>query len=442
MRLPRTLRARLTLWYCATLALVMALFGVLMYATVKHRLLRHHDGMLRDQAAQVLAVLRNQEDCLVLSPAQVATLDHLGQLTLLHEFGGRHEIYYESPQMQANPLASTIGTLGWEESELPEFVTIEHKGMVWRILSEPYRARDGRRGVVRLMGELGEVQETLRHLRFALLLLIPAGIAGSALGGFWMSGRALAPVGRINRMARAIEASNLDQRLPHPGVDDEIGRLVQTLNRMIERLEGSFLSMKRFTSDASHELRNPLATMQNIIEVVLEQPRDVAEQRAALESLGEEVARMRKIVEDLLILARADNGPLSMQRETVRLDTLVQALAETYQARAEELGITLQVAAPFRAEVRGEERWLYQLVGNLLDNALKFTPRGGVLQVELQSRAEVIRLRVRDSGPGIPEASLGRIFERFYQVDPSRTRTAANHPEGGAVFTVELPPQA
>jgi two-component system OmpR family sensor kinase len=459
----RSLRFRLTLWYCASLTLVMLVFGCLMYGLVRHRLLVHHDGMLVEKSIQVQYVLQNQEDCHVLTAAQVETMDHLGQIILLHEFNGNHEIYYQSPEMKANPMAPRVDALGWQDSPIPKFTTLQRNGMNWRILSQPYQAKSGRRGVIRLMADLGEVQETLRHLRVAMLLLIPAGILCSALGGFWLSGRALAPVDRINRMAREIEASKLDQRLPHPGVDDEIGRLVDTLNRMIQRLEGSFHAMKQFTADASHELRNPLATMRNTIDVVRAQPRTVPELDAAMESLGEDVDRLRRIVEDLLLLARADNGRLTMEREPVALDGLVHGLAETYQAQARELGVTLEVDAPAPAVVDGDERWLYQLVGNLLDNALKFTPAGGAVRVAVLPGADGVLLTVQDSGPGLPEGSEDRIFERFYQADQSRVRaakpgsglglaiaawivashggriTAANHPQGGALFTVALP---
>jgi heavy metal sensor kinase len=463
IRFPRSLRSRLTLWYCATLALVMLLFGGLMYGIVRHRLLGHYDGMLAEKSVQVQFVLQDQEDCHVLSPAQSETMDHLGQIVLLHEFNGNHEIYYKSPEMKANPLAPNVDALGWQDSPVPRFVTLRHHGVDWRILSQPYQAKSGRRGVIRLMADLSEVQETLRHLRSAMLLLIPAGLACSALGGFWLSWRALAPVDRINRMAREIQASRLDRRLPHPGVRDEIGRLVETLNGMIGRLEGSFHTMERFTADASHELRNPLATMRNTLDVVRAQPRTAGELGAAMDSLSEDVDRLRKIVEDLLLLARADNGRLTLEREAVNLGGLVQALAETYQPRARELGVTLAVEAPAPAMVMGDERWLYQLVGNLLDNALKFTPAGGSVRVAVLARPEGVRLTVRDSGPGLPEESLERVFERFYQADQSRARSskpgsglglaivawiveshgghiaAANHPEGGACFTVELP---
>jgi heavy metal sensor kinase len=463
MRFARTLRFRLTLWYSAALALVMVLFGASMYGIVGHRLGQHHDHMLMERAAEVQAVLRDQDDCQVLGPERTEALDHLGQIILVHEDGGRREVYYRSPMMRANPLAPALGALAWQPAGEQSFFTLSHGRTTWRVLSEPYQARSGRRGVIRVMDDLGEVQETLRHLRYTMLLLIPAGVLAAALGGLWLAGRALAPVAAVTRRAQEIEASSLDQRLPHPGVEDELGRLVDTLNRMIARLENAFHAMRRFTADASHELRNPLATLRNTIDVVLAQPRTVAEQREALESLGEDVDRLRRIVEDLLLLARADHGRLALEREPVCLAALVQALAETYQAQAQEQGVALETDLPAPARVRGDERWLYQLAGNLLDNALKFTPAGGRIQVAVRPEGAWARLTVRDSGPGIPAGGLERIFERFYQADPSRTRgsspgsglglaiaawiveahggriTAANRAEGGAEFTVLLP---
>ena len=463
MRPARTLRFRLTVGYCTTLAIVMLLLGALMYGIVRYRLLRHHDAMLTQKVTQIRAILETPGASTALTSSQLEALDHLGENILVHEQGGAHPTHYQSPEMMANPLAPSVQTLGWAEVPARRFTTARVKGESWRVVAEPYQANHGRRGVIRLMEDNEDIQDTLTHLRFAMLVLIPAGILGSAMGGFWLAGRALAPVGRIAKMAREIEASKLDQRLPNPGVDDEIGRLVVTLNRMIARLESSFDTMKRFTADASHELRNPLATMRNTIDVIMERPRTLGEQQAALASLGEDVDRLRRIVEDLLLLAKADNGHLAMDRETVRLDSLVQALAEIHQPMAQEAGVTLEVAAPGSAAVEGDERWLYQMVGNVLGNALKFTPPGGRVRMEVTPEGEVVRLRVRDTGPGIPDEDLERIFQRFYQADPSRTRdrkpgsglglaiaawivkshggriSAANEPGGGAVFTVELP---
>ncbi|BDU73156.1 sensor histidine kinase [Mesoterricola silvestris] len=465
MRLIRTLRLRLTVWYGLILTLVLAVFGSLVYQATRHRMLQHHDEPLREMAAAVVHILNEHEDCHDLTPDQLRTLDQLGHLVLVHEVEGGREVFYQSPEMRANVLAPAVGALGWEAVPTARLVTIRQQGAPWRVLSIPYRSRSGRPGIVRLMENLGDIELTLTNLRLTLLLMTPAGLLLSLAGGYWIAGRALAPVDRIARQALAIEASQLHQRLPHPGVDDEIGRLVDTLNRMIERLEQSFQAMKQFTADASHELRSPLSTLRNTIEVLLDQPRTVEEHRKGLESLGEEVDRLHRIVEDLLLLARADTGRLSMCRETVELGKLTSAIAETFEPRALEAGIVMNVRTLGDARVLGDERWLTQLVINLLDNALKFTPGGGAIDLDVETGEGWVRLTVSDTGPGIPECDLVRVFERFYQSDPSRSREhqsgaglglaiaawitqnhggtirAANCPGGGARLEVRLPLQ-
>jgi heavy metal sensor kinase len=462
-RFPRTLRFRLTVWYGVVLTAVLGAFGVLVYQTTRHRMLQHQDEPLREMAAAVVHILNEHEDCHDLTPEQLRTLDQLGHLVLVHEVEGERQVFYQSPEMKVNALAPAVGALGWEAVPAPRFVTIEQNGMPWRVLSLPYHSRSGRPGIVRLMENLSDIELTLRNLRLALFLMTPAGLLLTAIGGYWIAGKALAPVDRIARQAHEIEASQLHQRLPHPGVDDEIGRLVDTLNRMIERLERSFEAMKRFTADASHELRSPLTTLRSTIDVLLDQPRTVEEHRAGLESLGEEVDRLHRIVEDLLLLAQADSGRLAMAREAVDLGALVAAIAETFEPRADEKGLALRVHAPGRAEILGDERWLTQVVVNLLDNAVKFTPKGGAVDLAVESSGSDVRLAVSDTGPGIPEGDLARVFERFYQSDPSRTRartagaglglsiaawiveshggriTAQNGPKGGDCLEVRLP---
>jgi two-component system OmpR family sensor kinase len=271
---------------------------------------------------------------------------------------------------------------------------------------------------------------------------------------------------RIIALTKKIEASRLDQRLPHPGVNDEIGRLVDTLNRMIARLETSFAAVNRFTADASHELRSPLATVRNTVDLALERPRSAEEQTAAFASIGEEIDRIRSLVEDLLLLARADSGRLVMQMGAVRLGEIVEAQVETHQALAQERNINLRLHRRMDDPIPGDERWLHQVVCNLLDNALKYTPEGGTVSVDMQRVDRVVRCTVSDTGPGIREADLERVFERFFRSDPSRSRTnvpglglglsiaawvvgehrgmirAANEPGGGARFTVDLPVEA
>lgn len=463
MSVPRTLRFRLTVWYGAVLTFLLVLFGAVVYGTVQHKTIHHHDEPLAEMAAAVVHILNEQEDCHDLNADQVRVLNQMGRLILVHEVEGGHQVFYQSPEMRANALAPEVGALGWQEIQKPTYVTIEENGLPWRVLSVPYHSRMGRPGIVRLMENLGDIEETLRSLRWTLFLLTPAGVLLSVLGGYWLAGRALAPVDRITRRAMEIEASKLHQRLPETGVDDEIGRLVGTLNRMIARLETSFEAMKRFTADASHELRTPLATLRSTVDVALDRPRSEEELKSFLLSIGEEVDRLRTIVADLLLLARADAGRLVLGLEPVDLGVLVQSLADAYQSRLEEREISLSVETRPGTLVRGDERWMIQAVGNLLDNAMKFTPAGGRIEVEVMESGDGVRLEVRDSGPGIPEEALDRIFDRFFQAEASRTHgqgmgaglglaitawivashagtlSATNRPGGGACLRADFP---
>ncbi len=464
MRFSKTLRYRLTAWYCFALAVVLFVFGILLYGLVRHHLLHHHDEPLRAGAGAILTVLAEQDDCEHLSAPQIERLGKIGKLALVHEDQGERTVFFRSPELAGSAVEPQLAQLPLKGEATPQFETLQVEGTPWRVLSLPYHSRSGRNGTIRVLENMGDIQETLEALLLGLLLLAPAVILISALGGYWLSGKALAPVGRITALAQDIEANNLDQRLPHPGVDSEIGRLVDTLNRMFVRLDASFEAMKRFTADASHELRSPLATLRNTIDVMLERPRSVEAHQATLQNIGEDVTRLSAIVEDLLLLARADAGRLAMRMEPVRLDQILEAQAEAHQAQAQSTGIDLRISRSEPAPILGDERWLYQLLGNLIGNALKFTPAKGQVFASLVCAEDGTRLTIEDSGPGIPEADLEKVFERFFRSDPARSRShapgsglglaitawiaeahgasirAANRPGGGAVFTVLFPP--
>jgi two-component system OmpR family sensor kinase len=297
--------------------------------------------------------------------------------------------------------------------------------------------------------------------------MAPVAILASALGGYWLAGRALAPVDEATRLAREIGASSLGRRLPSPGGADEFGRLVETLNEMIARLEAAFEAMRRLTADASHELRGPLANMRGAIDVALARPRDEEEYRRVLGSVGEDVDRLRSIVDDLLVLARADAGRMRLERSPVRLDVVAAEVVESFVPAASGQGVTVSADCRTPATVLGDERWLRQLVSNLIDNAVKFSAaarsRSVLVEVEVTVERGRAVLRILDTGPGIPDHALGHIFERFYRADSARTHhgtdgcglglaiaawiaeahggeiSARNRDEGGSVFAVALP---
>lgn len=466
MRLLRSLRFRLAAWYCVALALGLALIGVMLFALARHHVLRHYDGPLQSKGEKVFRILNGQKPGRDLSPDQMGAINQIGRLVLVEGHDKGRQVIYYWPEMATRDLDAYLKQMRLEGRTGPAFETFEHRGIRWRVHSRPYRLQDGRAGSILIIEDLRDVQAMIRRLLLDYLSLAAIGILISFYGSYWLSGRALKPVFRIIDAAKEIEASNLHQRLPHSGLDCEIGSLVDTLNRMFERLEASFEAMKRFTADASHELRSPLATVRNTIDVTLAKPRTPEEYQAAMRSNGEEIDRIRAIVEDLLLFARADAGRLSLKLNPVQLDGIVEAQVEAHQFQAEERNIRLDLKHLVPDEMAGDERWLHQVLGNLLDNALKYTPEGGEVTVDMGRVGQAIQVRVHDSGPGIPEADLDRVFERFFRSDPSRSRAnvpglglglaiaswvvkehggtikASNRPQGGSTFTVAFPVMA
>ncbi len=466
MSLIHTLRFRLTLWYALVLALIVSVFVALLYAYVRDQLLRRHDPRLAEEASIVATVLSEDEEGERFSAAQQMKLDQIRNLAVLRQAGTEARPVYESPDPVVEvPTRWDPGSRGDERAW---FETVATGGRLVRTYSQPFRTRSGHRELIRLAASLEDLSLLLDTLRLAAILLAPLAALLSAAGGYWLAGRALAPVDEVIRTAGEIEATSLSRRLRVPKARDEIGRLVATFNQMIGRLEASFAAMRRFTADASHELRGPLTTMRSAIDVVLARPRGADAYRLALTSLGEDVDRLRSITEDLLVLARADAGRFELDKGPVRLDVLSGEIAESCGPEAARRGVALRARCGELVVVLGDERWLRQLVLNLVDNAVKFSARSeacagkarevSVAVAALPTRA---RLTVRDAGPGIPEEALGRIFERFYRVDAARpygdgsglglsiaawiveahggTITARNHPEGGASFSVDLP---
>lgn len=459
-------RHRLALWYAASLALVLAAFAVVIYAVAHYQLVRHHDGALRETASAVRRILSEHADCEHLTPEQTTALDAIGQLILFHEIEGEGRLLYRSPD-----TARVLTSLEAGAKNLPRanesIRTIESAFGPLRLYSEAYRSRAGRRGVIRVVQGLGDIVEPLETLRFALWLMAPLAIGLGAVGGYWLAGRALAPVAAITDLAIEIEADRLGRRIPDPGARDEIGRLVETLNQMIARLEASFDGMKQFTADASHELRGPLATMRSALDVALSRPRTTEGYVSVLRSVGDDVDRLRAIVDGLLVLARADAGRLPLEKGPVRLDVVASEVVESFRPAAEAHGVTLRMAAGVPVRIEGDERWLRQLVVNLVDNAVKFSaccPRSEspAVVVAAGEDRDAALLTVTDDGPGLSAGALDRIFERFYRGEEASSAhratgfglglaiaewivrahggkiEAANRPGGGSVFTVRL----
>jgi heavy metal sensor kinase len=265
-----------------------------------------------------------------------------------------------------------------------------------------------------------EVVEAARR-RFLLVLagLLPLALLGAAGGGWWLAGRALAPVDAMVETARRIGAEDLSRRLTADTADDELGRLAAVLNDMLGRLERSFAAARQFSADAAHELRTPLTILRGELDVALAGAPAGAPHRRALESCLEEVDRLSGLVEDLLFLARTDAGAYPPPSDPVDLAQVVGDAQPALEALAARGGTRLEIgAAP--APARGSAPLLFRVVFNLVDNAITHGGAGARAEVSTGTDGDRAVLEVCDDGPGIPAASRAHVFDRFHRGDPAR----------------------
>ena len=260
-----------------------------------------------------------------------------------------------------------------------------------------------------------------------IAIAYPLALVVAGLGGVFLAGRALSPIDRVTRVARKISAEDLSQRLNMRLPDDEVGRLASTFDEMIARLDEAFRRQRQFTADASHELRTPLTAIKGQTEVALQRDRDADTYREVLRKVNGEVDRMIRLIGSLLTLARADARQIPVSRESVDLGRLVTDAVEQIRPAAVDKAIALNVSSNGDIRLRADQDLILQLMLNLLDNSVKYTPRGGSIDLSCRAEGSQAEVTVADTGSGIPAEHLPHIFDRFYRVDKARTRA-----EGGA----------
>jgi heavy metal sensor kinase len=270
-------------------------------------------------------------------------------------------------------------------------------------------------------------EATLRSLALILFVAVPATLALSAFGGWFIADRALRPIDAITRQAQRISEQDLHRRLNLDLPDDEVGRLARTFDAMLDRLNVAFQRQRQFTADASHELRTPLTVIKTNIGVTLNRPRSAKQYETALTQVEGEVDRLTRLTSDLLLLARADASQANAQSRQVDLVLIANKVVNELRPLAESKALALQFDAPASAAMHGDPDQLHRLFFNLIENAIKYTAQGNVgvrlaLPPAQDSRSPQIRVTIEDSGPGIAAEHLPHLFERFYRVDAARSR--------------------
>src|SRR5262245_518221 len=386
MRLaPSSVRRRLTLWHAGVLAIIVCMFSISIFFFVRTRLYRGLDEQIAGDLTAIEKVYREE----------TGDLGELSQrMGITFEVTEGATVVYRTP--------------GW-----PPLGSVPYRFA--RIEDPAHRIETAR--------DETTVRQTLRTLALILAVGVPGAVALAFVGGYFLAGRVLAPVGAMAESARTITAESLDASLPIENRDDEFGRLAGVFNDTLGRLQEAFEQLRRFTADASHELRTPLTAMRSVGEVALQRPLTIPGYRDVIGSMLEEVDRLTRLVESLLTLTRADAGRISLTRQMVDLGDLAVSASDRLRVLAEDKEQNLDVRVQGGIMAECDPGIVRQGLINLLYNAIKYTPSKGAISVRVSapdSREAVIA--VKDTGPGIPSAHHHRIFDRFYRVDPGRSR--------------------
>lgn len=406
------LRTRITLVSAALMAAVLAATGAFVYLRLQSELRLAIDETLRSRSeAELLVVERTG----ALGEGQPDD----GFAQLIDADG--------SPIGSSSSIAGARALVAARDIAAPTFserdaLTIEGEVVPARMLA--VAIGDGR--VLVVGASLDDQRQTLDRLALTLAVGGPLALV-LVVGVTWLLvGWTLRPVERIRERAAAISAGDPGRRLPVPGTRDELARLAETLNAMLERLQEAIERERRFVDDASHELRTPLANLKAELDLALRRSRTPDELERALRSASEEADRLARLADDLLVLARADRGRLPIRREPVDVARLVSGTVDSFAARALDRGVGIEVRVPDELRADVDELRMRQALGNLLDNGLRYVPAGGRVSVDAERRDGSLRLEVRDTGPGFPPGFLPVAFEAFARPDTARSR-----PEGG-----------
>lgn len=423
----KTIKFRLTLWYVVILAVILVSFSLFLYLTLAKGLYSGVDNRIRTMAEMVASTAQAPFGGLGGDLDQMLT-DRFGIKPLgrfIQILDGSGNVGERAGDLRGVELPISLQALKAASRGEATFETVRVMGRYpLRVVTMPIMAQGRLVGIVQVGSSLEGVEEALQRLLFILLVAVPTVLLAASAGGLFLANKALRPVDEITKIAREIGSGDLSRRIRVKRVDDELGRLAATFNEMIAKLERSFRQVKRFTADASHELKTPLTILRGEVEVGLKRKRGVKEYQRILASNLEEIGRMSRIVDDLLTLSRADMGEIPLEREEVEFAAIARGVWEDLQIMATEKGVTLTFADNGSSRVVGDPVFLRQLVLNIAENGVKYTPRGGRVQVQVKGDRgrRLVQLVVSDTGIGIPRKDLKRIFDRFYRVDKTRSR--------------------
>lgn len=415
MRLP--IRVRLTAWYAVLLAVIIVALGTFVVLRLRSELRTTIDREVRASTTQIAIGYRAEgakdfrdvsQTVLPRGHSAAQVLDPRGRVLVTH-----------GDRVAAEPMVGKRARADALAGK-PSLMTVTLDKQRFRAMASPVR-RAGQTHVLVVAESLEEADSAAHRVLVLLLLAGPAALLATAAGGWLLARKALLPVQRMTSNAEEIGIDRLHERIAVPRTADELNHLAVTLNAMLDRLERGVKERHRLVADASHELRTPLAAMRSEIDVSLRADNLAPEASAVLESAREEVDKMTRTVDNLLTLARVDEGRLGLLTRELDLREEVEAAIGPLRALADSKHLQLEVGGDFCA-ARADPQRLHQVLTNLIENAIKFVEPGGQVRVSTWQHNGEVGVTVTDNGPGIAPHALGRIFDRFYRADDDRRR--------------------
>jgi len=422
----RSIGTRLTFWYSSLLTLTFLMLAGAAYGLLAYSLSQDVDAALSG-VAKVMAEKARAERA-TFFPSDIDELfsrffgfSPPNRYFEMLDPQGQHDPRQPRPPSRRLPLSAQ--TMKRASQGLPAFETVEtmDHGPV-RILTLPVMKGRLITGLVQVGMSLETMNKTRRRFLLIMAAMLPVALLLAGGGGWLLARHALKPVDHITEAARRISSERLDERLDETGTDDELDRLAQTLNNMLERLDAAFRQIRQFSADASHELQTPLTILKGELEVALRSPRTPEEYQQVLISGLEEINRIAHLVGGLLLLARADAGVLRMDRQPVDLKRLLSEVYEQVKVLADSRSVNICLGSLESVSIPGDYEHLRRLLLNLVDNGVKYTAAGGRLTLSLQSEGGWASLRVSDTGMGLSREEQARVFQRFFRAAQARSQ--------------------
>jgi two-component system OmpR family sensor kinase len=422
----RSIGTRLTFWYSSLLTLTFLLLAGAAYGLLAYSLSQDVDAALSG-VAKVMAE-RARAERATFFPSDVDELfsrffgfSPPNRYFEMLDPRGQHDP--RQPRPRSGKLPISAQAMKRASQGLPAFETVETNdhGPI-RILTLPVMKGRLMTGLVQVGMSLETMNKTRRRFLLIMAAMLPVALLLAGGGGWLLARHTLKPVNRITEAAHRISSERLDERLDETGTGDELDRLAQTLNNMLERLDAAFRQIRQFSADASHELQTPLTILKGELEVALRSPRRPEEYQQILKSGLEEINRIAHLVGGLLLLARADAGVLRMDRQPVDLKRLLNEVYEQVKVLADSRSVNISLGSLEPVSIPGDYEHLRRLLLNLVDNGVKYTAAGGRLTLSLQSEGGWASMRVSDTGMGLSREEQARVFQRFFRAAQARSQ--------------------